>query len=98
MSVKTFVVLTSILTASLPVHATIHTVFTTECGPYFTWQSLGKTIIGKWVNQELYMQGSYLIVDAALVPRGNPSLFCRRIYVELQADRPRRECNAAYEL
>ena len=42
MSFKIVVVLTSILTACLPVHASIHTVFTTECGPYFTWQSLGK--------------------------------------------------------
>ncbi|KAK9905110.1 hypothetical protein WJX75_009783 [Coccomyxa subellipsoidea] len=52
MSVKTFVVLTSILTASLPVHATIHTVFTTECGPYFTWQSLGFMSSYKLTGQE----------------------------------------------
>lgn len=30
------------LTATLPVLADIHIVFTTECTPYFTWQSIGK--------------------------------------------------------
>lgn len=26
--------------------ATIHTVFTTECGEYFSWQSMGKIAFG----------------------------------------------------
>ncbi len=41
-SVCISVALLSVLAVSGPVQANIHTVFTTECGPYFTWQSLGK--------------------------------------------------------
>ena len=33
--------LSVLLTVSSPAAANVHTVFTTECGTYFTWQALG---------------------------------------------------------
>lgn len=34
-------ILISVLTVISPAAANVHTVFTTECGTYFTWQALG---------------------------------------------------------
>lgn len=35
-------VIVAVLFISTASASSIHTVFTTECTPYFTWQSLGK--------------------------------------------------------
>jgi hypothetical protein len=38
------IVLAALASCAIGAHAqnSVHTVITTECGPYFVWQSLGK--------------------------------------------------------